>query len=338
MKTAYPMTPKRRFLSALFGGRVDRPAVASATSVVNLGQEELLEAYFPEAQYNGETMARLASGSYEILGYDCVNPVFSVLAEAAALGCEVQWGDKTNMPINRTSPWKEPEDVRIPADFLDKPTTKAVLDAIRILRRKYGQHVAIQGKVMGPWTLAYHMHGTQNFLMETITAPHKVRAFLERLQEISVVFGKAQIEAGADSLCLADHATGDLVSGKMYRDFLLPYHQKLTLRLGCPMVLHICGDTLDRIDYICDSGFDCFHFDSKVDARAAMTKVNGRISLMGNINNPAILLNGTPEQVAERTRYAMEAGVQIIGPECAIPLQTPLENLKTIARVVRGEM
>jgi len=69
-----------------------------------------------------------------------------------------------------------------------------------------------------------------------------------------------------------------------------------------------------------------------------MTKVNGRISLMGNINNPAILLNGTPEQVAERTLYVMEAGVQIIGPECAIPLQTPLENLETIARVVRGEL
>jgi [methyl-Co(III) methanol-specific corrinoid protein]:coenzyme M methyltransferase len=193
------------------------------------------------------------------------------------------------------------------------------------------------GKVMGPWTLAYHMHGTQNFLLETILDPAKVRRFLDRLKEITVIFAKAQIEAGADALCLADHATGDLVSAKMYRDFLLPYHQELTQRIGCPMALHICGDTLDRLEYICQSGFHCFHFDSKVDAKAAMAKVDGRISLMGNLNNPAVLLQGTPAEVAERTRYAMEAGVQIIGPECAIPLLTPTANLQEIARVVKGE-
>jgi [methyl-Co(III) methanol-specific corrinoid protein]:coenzyme M methyltransferase len=29
-------------------------------------------------------------------------------------------------------------------------------------------------------------------------------------------------------------------------------------------------------------------------------------------------------------RYAVAAGVNIIAPECAIPLSTPLENLKAI--------
>ena len=112
----------------------------------------------------------------------------------------------------------------------------------------------------------------------------------------------------------------------------------MTQRLGCPLVLHICGDTLDRLGYICEAGFDCFHFDSKVDAGAAVKEVDGRISLMGNINNPEILLNGTPEQVAEQARYALKAGVQVIGPECAIPPQTPLENLQAIAQAVtRGE-
>ncbi len=32
----------------------------------------------------------------------------------------------------------------------------------------------------------------------------------------------------------------------------------------------------------------------------------------------------------------LEAGVQLIGPECAIPLQTPLENLLEISRTVRA--
>jgi hypothetical protein len=46
---------------------------------------------------------------------------------------------------------------------------------------------------------------------------------------------------------------------------------------------------------------------------------------------PRALLQGTPEDVYRQARYAIEAGVDIIGPECAIPLATPLANLRAIA-------
>ena len=184
----------------------------------------------------------------------------------------------------------------------------------------------------GSLALSYHMHGVQQFLLETITEPARVRGFLDRLREVTVLFGRAQIQAGADVLCIADHATGDLVGHWTYRDFVLPYHQELTQRLGCPTVLHICGNTLDRMTHICESGFDCFHFDSKVDAQDAVSAASGAISLMGNVNNPDILFQGTPEDVAYHARYAIEAGVQVVGPECAIPLCTPLENLQAISR------
>jgi MtaA/CmuA family methyltransferase len=332
MNTSYPMTPKRRFLAGILGGRVDCPPVGSVTSVVNVEQMEMTGAYFPDVHLDGEKMACLAAGAHDILGYDAIMPYFSVSAESAALGCETDWGDIETMPTARSHPWIEPEQVAIPPDFLEKPPTKAVLDAIRILRSRYGTQVAIVGKVMGPWTLAYHLHGLQDFLIETITDSGKVRRFLERLVEVTVLFGEAQIKAGADVLCIADHATGDLVGPKTYRDYLLPVHQRLTQRLGCPTVLHICGNTLDRLDYICASGFDAFHFDSKVDAVKAVEKVAGRISLMGNVNNPETLLRGSPEQVAAQMRYAIDAGVRVVGPECAVPLRTPTENLVAIRR------
>jgi [methyl-Co(III) methanol-specific corrinoid protein]:coenzyme M methyltransferase len=334
MKTSYAMTPKRRFLAGVLGGRVDRTPLGSVTSVADVEQMQLTGAYFPDVHLDGEKMARLAAGAHEVLGYDAIPPYFSVQAEAAALGCEVDWGDVENMPVERTHPWVEPEQVEIPDDFLARPSTKAVLDAIGVLRHRYGHRVAIVGKVMGPWTLSYHTHGVQDFLAETLLDPRKVRRFLDRLKEVSVLFGRAQIEAGADVLCIADHATGDLVGPWTYRDFLLPVHKELTQRLGCPTVLHICGNTLDRMDHICQAGFDCFHFDSKVDARDAVDKIAGRMSLMGNVNNPEVLLHGTPEEAAERTQYAIDAGVQVVGPECAIPLRTPLENLRAISRIV----
>ena len=161
--------------------------------------------------------------------------------------------------------------------------------------------------------------------------------FLKRLAQVPLLFGKAQLAAGADMLCLADHATGDLVRGTMYRDFLQPIHRELIAALECPIVLHICGDTLDRIGFIAEAGFDAFHFDSKVDAKAAADAAGSRLSLVGNVNNPETLLRGAPDAVAAEARYALEAGVRVIGPECAVPLQTPLSNLRAIADAVRGE-
>jgi len=337
MIVSYSMTPKRRLLSAIFGGRIDRLPVASATSITTHEQEVSTQIFFPDAHIDGRKMAKLAAAGYEVLGYDCIYPPFSVITEAAALGAEMNWGDEKNMPTVKKAIWKDPQEITIPGDFTERPTTKALLEAIGILKQKYGHEVAIIGKVMGPWTLSYHMHGVQETLMDSVAEPDKLRQFLKRFKEITVLFGKAQIAAGVDILQLSDHTTGDMTSAETYRDFVLPLHQEISQELGIPIVLHICGNTLDRLEYICQSGFDCFHFDSKVDAREAVKAVGGRISLMGNINNPEILLKGTPEMVEEKTRYAIEAGVQIIGPECAIPIVTPNENLLAIARAVKGK-
>ncbi len=328
------MTPRERFLAGILGKAVDRTPVGSPTSVATVEQMELTGAGFPGVHLDGGAMASLASGAHEILGFDAIMPIFSVTQEAAALGCEMDWGALDRMPVAKSHPWSEPGQVRLPEDFLEQPPIKACLDAIRILRGRYGERVAILGKVMGPWTLSYHLHGLEDFLAETLLEPDKVRKFLDRLAAVPLLFGKAQIAAGADLLCLADHATGDLVRGTMYRDFLQPIHRALVRDLGCPVVLHICGDTLDRIGHIAEAGFAAFHFDSKVDAKDAV-RAAGRMSLVGNVNNTELLLRGTPEAVAQHARYALDAGVRVLAPECAVPLRTPLDNLKAIHRAVQ---
>jgi [methyl-Co(III) methanol-specific corrinoid protein]:coenzyme M methyltransferase len=88
------------------------------------------------------------------------------------------------------------------------------------------------------------------------------------------------------------------------------------------------------LELFADAGFDAYHFEWQVDARVAVQKVGGRLSLAGCVNNPQALYQGTPADVFEQARYAIEAGVDIIGPECAIPLATPLENLKAIVSAV----
>ena len=53
---------------------------------------------------------------------------------------------------------------------------------------------------------------------------------------------------------------------------------------------------------------------------------------MGGISN-LTLLQGTAEEVAAQRDAAIAAGINVVGPECAIPLTTPLKNLLAI----RGE-
>jgi [methyl-Co(III) methanol-specific corrinoid protein]:coenzyme M methyltransferase len=231
--------------------------------------------------------------------------------------------------------WKTVDDIVIPADLLTHQDTRCVLEAIRILRREYGDEVAIIGKTMGPWSLAYHTFGVEAFLLMSLDDPDQVKRILDKLKVSTIDFGLAQIEAGADALTLPDHATGDLVSGEYYERYLRDLHIEFAERITCPIILHICGRTVDRMEYIAQTGMAAFHFDSKNQPDESIDIVGDRISLVGNINNPETLYARDEEVVAAEVIKNLDAGVQLIGPECAIPLQTSIENLKAIPQTVR---
>ncbi len=116
---------------------------------------------------------------------------------------------------------------------------------------------------------------------------------------------------------------------------MLPIHQEITAQIGGPLILHVCGNCADRLQLFASSGVDAYHFEWQVDSKRAVQEIGDKIALVGNINNAQTLYQGTPEDVYKQARYAIEAGVNIIGPECAIPLLTPLENLKAIPAAVR---
>ena len=332
------MTPRERVMNALTGQPVDRTPVANPTNVATVELMDMVDAPFPDACRDPELAARLAATGHTELGFDSVMPYFTIIQESAALGCDMQWEEKDNWPTVRMyNPiWKGPDDVRIPPGFLEHPDNLAITRAVEILKREYGGDVAIIGKTMGPWTLAYHVFGVEPFLLMTVDDPDMVMRCLHRLKEISVLFGEAQIAAGADALTFPDHATGDLVSGEYYRRFLLEIHQEMAERLKVPLILHICGNTLDRMGYIAQTGMASFHFDSKNDPQEAMNAVAGGIGLVGNINNPQTLYARGPEEVREEVYRCLDAGVRMVAPECAVPLSTKLENLMEIPRAVKA--
>lgn len=330
-----PMQPRQRVLAALAGEPIDRPAAVCPTSIATVALMDQVDAPFPEAHRDPDLMTRLAETAHTEAYFDTIMPVFSVVQESAALGCSVDWADRANWPTCTGALARSAADIHIPADVLDRPEIQVVLESIRRLKRRWGNEVAIIGKTMGPWTLGYHVFGTQSFLMMTIDDPGEVRRSLNVLKELTVQFGLAQLEAGADILTLPDHATGDLVSSAYYRDFLQDLHTELRQRIPCPLILHICGATEDRMPYIRETGMAAFHFDSKNDIGRSLRLMAGKCQLVGNINNPRTLFRGSVADVQREVRAAIDAGLTLIGPECALPLACPLENLRAIPQTIQ---
>ena len=330
------MTPRDIFLAKLRRDAAPRVGVGSVTSIVTTDLMQEVGKSFPKAHLDPDAMFRLALAGHTVLGFDNVMPLFSVWHESAALGCEVDWGDSGRMPDGRPVCPSIDDAFTVPPNFLNEPGCAVPLDALALLKKELGDEVAVVGKVFGPWTLGYHVFGVQEFLMASLLNPDRVKEVMRQLIEVTVDFAKAQIDHGADALCLGDHCTRDLCSPDAYRDFLAEIHRELHERIPCPLALHICGDTSDRLGYIRTTGIECFHFDSKVPAATARELAGETLALMGGTGNIAIIRNGTPEDVEKDVAEKLQVGIDIIGPECAVPLDAPWKNLKLIADFVKG--
>ncbi len=56
---------------------------------------------------------------------------------------------------------------------------------------------------------------------------------------------------------------------------------------------------------------------------------------MGGTSNLDIVRQGTPDQIADDVQKKIHCGIEVIGPECAVPLDAPYRNLKRIADKVK---
>jgi [methyl-Co(III) methanol-specific corrinoid protein]:coenzyme M methyltransferase len=324
---------RQRFLAALRPQR--RPGQHSFGTGTSIACQDLMAktgAAFPQAHLDPNKMALLAEAGHTILGFDVVMPLFSVCHEAAAMGCNVDWGAADAMPEAGRPIFRTAADIRIPKDLLNHPACQVPLAAIRLLKKRLGDDAAVCGKVFGPWTQGYHYFGIENFLMGTLDDPEQTRRILQALLPVTLQFARAQIDAGADCLLLADHATRDLCSPDAYHDFLQEVHHRLAEEIHCPVILHICGNTQDRIAMIAQTGLAAFHWDTKTGSPQSVRALAGeKLALMGGISNIK-LLSGSPEEIARQAQQAAAAGIDIVGPECAIPLRTPLANLLAITK------
>ncbi len=141
---------------------------------------------------------------------------------------------------------------------------------------------------------------------------------------IVVDFALMQVEAGAPMVGAGD-AAASLISARMYREFALPYEQRICTAVhaaGGMVKLHICGKTNHLLNDMLQTDADLFNVDHLVDfvfARDVFHQAGK--CFKGNLNPVADMLQATPEgceraalerlRLAKGRRYMLSAGCEV---------------------------
>lgn len=323
------MSLRKAVLSAILKGKRHSYLCLSANPTPTFEQMERVNSYFPLAHKDPEKMSTLAIAGHELVGFDAIRIPFCQTIEAEALGCEVFMGND-NIPVVVSHPYHLGEKPLFPDDFLEKGRIPVLLEAISIIKREAKGIPLIVG-VVGPFTIAGYLLGMTNLLMQMAISPEEISPYMEIALRAGETLARAIEERGADIICVEDMtASTDMISPDMYKDFVLPYHQRLFASISLPSILHICGNVTPIIEYMARSGADALSIDDKTDLLKAKQLAMGKTSLIGNINPSSVLLQGDEGKVREAVRRAIREGIDIVAPGCAIPLRAPLENLRAM--------
>jgi MtaA/CmuA family methyltransferase len=327
------MNTKERFMNALLGKPVDRPPVGAAVTAVTVSMMEACGVHYPHAHHDVESLTTLAASVWEHAQLENIKLPFGMTVESEIFGMDIDFGTHDTLPTDIGFIYNHPDDLKVPANFLDLGRVPVVLKSITKLRKRYDTEVPIVSSIVGPFALGAKLFGFDNLFPWTITQPEYVGQVLEPLTDLAIMYANAQIEAGADAILIGEATcSGDLISPDTYRDFVLPHHKRLCAAINGPNIMHICGGSTFHVPHILDSGTNAYSFDEGASIDMIRERLKGKSSIIGYVPTVEILLTGTPEDVYQASVECMQKGADILAPGCSLPQHTPPENIAAMVK------
>lgn len=328
------MTLKEKFLKVLSGEKVEKIPVLSVTQTGIVELMDLTGAPWPDAHTDAQKMSDLAVAGYEIAGLEAVRLPYCLTVLAEACGCEVNMGTKNRQPSVTAHPCENTqalEEYTIP-DLSKAGRIPTVLEAIKISRAKIGPNVPIIAGMEGPITLASDIVSVKSFMKWSIKKPEELEKALVIATDAAIEYANMMVNAGADAICIADPVSSpDLMSPQDFKEKLMKHIIRFAENVKAPVILHICGNVTQILEYMADCKCEALSIEEKVtDVAGAKQKVAGKAIIVGNVSSPFVLLSGDEQKVIEASMQALDDGVDILAPGCGIAPMTPLANIKTM--------
>jgi len=212
------------------------------------------------------------------------------------------------------------------------------VNAVRSFKERAGGGYSIMGWVEGPAAEGADLRGVTAFLIDLLDDPPFAAELMDLCLEVGIEFGRAQVEAGADTIGIGD-AIASQVSPELYERLIQPREKRLVQALksmGAAVRLHICGDTKHLLPGISELGVDIMDVDHMVDMRAVRRELGGKVALAGNIDPATAVRLGDPESIREAIlkTYGEVGNPCMVAAGCEIPPGTPEENLRALCEPV----
>jgi len=317
---------------------------------------------FPEFFQDGEAMAEGQIKAWREFGHDVLLVENGTAALAEALGCEVEYLAHS-APVVHSGVIDSLDDLdtlEVPDPYTTHPLSEN-LKATRIVAQEIGNQAFIIGRAdQGPFSLASLLLGIDDFMLQLglsqpRTTPRgnvfegdpelakKLHQLLEFCLEVTTRYAQVQIEAGAHMTSIGESVSGpDVCSPQTYMEYEWGYAKKLVANLkadNIALAYHICGDATAIVPDMVATGASILELDYKIDHPTVKEVTSGKATILGTVDPSGVMALGTPEMVDERSKEVIETlgvgGGLILGPGCALPPQTPADNVHALVEAAK---
>ena len=186
----------------------------------------------------------------------------------------------------------------------------------------------------GPWNLAMHLRGAENLMMDTVDDPDFVHELMGFTTQVVQSLGETLIEAGFSPSIGEAYASCSLISPKIYKDFIKPYHKKLCSDFkarGGFLALHICGLIDPIMEDIIETGISFFSLDAPSSLEKFEEVVGKKIVVMGNVPTTHFS-TGSREDMEAAVRHCIETAAEgsgyILSSGCEIPIDSTEDRVE----------
>jgi uroporphyrinogen decarboxylase len=334
------MNSIERTLRTLAGEPTDRVPVDLHNFMVTARMMGV--ASFADYFRDGEAMAEGQIKAWRRFGHDVLIIENGTAALAEACGADVYYQSES-APVAKKpaiSSLDEVDELEVPDPYTD-PLLSELLKATRIVSQEIGDQAFLIGRGdQGPFSLACELRGMENFMMDLALGEQEEQVFklLDYCRQVVTRYCLAQIEQGAHCTSIGDSPSGpDVISPRYYRKYAYPQVCQLVADLnkeGVKLAYHICGNSTPIIADMVSTGAAILEVDQKADLQTTKAAARGQSTVLGPIDPSDVLALGSPELVTEKSKEALEilspGGRFILGPGCALPANTPDENIDAL--------
>jgi MtaA/CmuA family methyltransferase len=324
------MTPKERIQATLRGQPADRPAV---TPIFMSWAAGFIGRTYRDYYLDGDVLAEAQLAVTKAFNLDQVSAISDPWREASAYGMEFDYPEHgVGRPRNVLI--RSPQDISRVRPFAieeaERPAQR--IASVRKMAKAVGRTHSVLGWVEGPLAVYADLRGVESMFLDLIDTPQMYLTAAEIIIDNQVRFARAQVAAGADMVGVGD-SVASLISPPMYQQFVLPFEKRLFDAIhaaGAAVKLHVCGDIGNSIRFMAQTGCDIIDVDWMVALDEARAAVGPDVTLAGNFDPSAVLLQGTPQEVAAAAGQNIQMGGQrfILQPGCEVPPGTPEANIR----------